>query len=840
VAARSVDFWEFGGVDSRSNPLNLPFGRALRARNWRPLENGILQLRDGFSTVTQSGTVSVAAIHTIIPYLQNDGTKLLSYFQGTNTVKMNISTGVITSPTMRGTAISSSSRWQYYLANGKIHAGNGTDQKFFDGTTWRDSGIRSLTAAEVLNVIIAEGVREHTTANLASVTLTAAAGTALSVSTKGGYLVYSPIYDTVEQELGPATLPVRSTTRLAITAAGTSFVTVAVLPDLSAVNANWVKLVARTDDGGDNAYFVTTTSTAATLTRASSTITLSSTSHGLIAGDVFIASGFTDTDYNRVWCVASAPDANTITVTLGSSQIAANFSASDTGGTIKKILKVANATTTGTINVATKDTSYIVNQSLGIAATSVGGAQPGYLFFASIANTGGGGHVGNRLQIGGRKAPATRCNFRITGLPDLSGSDTEWSIKIGRSGDGGQIPYSIIDSAGNFKYAGNTDTVITIVDSAIDGTDELPTRNGIIPAACNLFAAVGDVIYAADTGSPTIRRSGSQSDDNQGYFCGRPEQSWQGNDIETFPTAEPVTCIAENDYELLCFTKNDSAVLSDLSGIRGWRGPWNVGCAGARAFCKAGPWGFFWLTGDKQLASIVNGAPTPVSSEYEATLLGQLLTSSLSTVEMTYQNEPDKGIDRIMISGLDASSVPIQIYHDFKLRDERSSAGQGYDSVHVGQLATAFVTARVRNSTGKQVTWAGTALGQLMELNNGANDGGTEFTANYYTLLNGAVGQPNLSAVQWFGDRRVIVSIADSLDSTTSDLSPRTTEAVIGREDDFFSQAKLQAPNIYHLYLAFTLTSHSTDGSLALSTLPHFPIEDYGRIYGVINQVGKS
>lgn len=840
---RITEFFDLGGVDSRSNPLNMPIGRSLRCLNFRPIQDGSLQLRDGYATLTQS-SVTVSQIHSMVPYADWSGNDYVLFFQGLTAKKYAVASGTVTSPTVRGTAIASSAKVGSFAAQQNIYFGNGTDQKVFDGTTIRNNGIRAMVDADISSVIVIEGVREHTTAELAAVTLASSGAAGLATSTKGGYLIYSAIFDTVEQELGPATLPVRSTTRLAITA-GPKQVDVAGLPSLAAVNVNWVKLIARTDDGGDRASFVTTTSTAATLTRSGSTITITSTAHGLVAGDVFIASVFPHTEYNRPWCVATAPDANTITVTLGSSQIAANFAASDTGGTIKKILKVANATTTGTINVSTTDSSYLVNQDRGLPASSVGGAQPGYQFSAAIANQ-TTTHVGNYIAIGGRKAPTTRTNYRITGLPSLSSEDTEWSLQIGRSGDGGVDQHPITDAAGNFKYCGNTDTVITIVDPSSDGNREMPTRNGVIPATCNKFAVVGDYAYAADSISAQVRRSGSQAADNGGDFLGDPYQSWSPNDLDTFPTHDVPTCIAEFDYELIVGTKTDSAILSNLSGFQAWRGPWNVGFAGPRAFCKTGNWGFFWLTGDKQIASVVNGAPVPVSEEFDSALLNQISDANISTVELVYQNIPEKLIDRLVVKGLNSSSQPVHVYFDFKLREGRSPLGQGYSSqfASTSPLGSTndYTIARFKNSSGRSATFAGSSVGQLYELQSGSTDAGAEFSADYISLLNAGEDRKTIPQVEWYGDGNVVVSVGQKLNLAVADYEVLTTEASAAGEgaDDYHYVAKLTKPEIIKAYLRFQLTSHSADGSLALNTAVHLPIENYGRIYCVNPGFGES
>jgi hypothetical protein len=828
---------------------SLPQGAALKCRNFRPLDNGTLQLRDGFTALTMSA-VTATAIHSPFAFTDSSGVDYILYFQGLVPKKYKVSDGTVSSVTVLGTAIASSSQWNGFFGNEHLYIQNGTDKKWFDGTSLRDNGIRAFTDAEIASIIIAEGVREHTTANLASVTLAGAAGTALSVSTKGGYLFYSPIYDTSEQELGPATLPIRSTTRLAIAAAGTSFVNVAVLPDLSAVNTNWVKLIARTDDGGSRAYFVTTTSTAgATISRSGSTITVTATAHGLASGNIVILSGFTDTDYNRVWCATNVVDVDHFTITMGSSQIAANYSASDSGGTVKKILAVANAATTATVNVATTSTAYVVNQLLGIAASSVGGAQPGYQFAASICNPDHGAHVGNFSNIASRMVNTTRCNFRITGLPSLSGSDTEWKIQLGRTGDGGVVPAPIIDTAGNFTYCGNTDTVITINQEDIDGDFELPSRNGVIPATCDKLALVGDYAYAADSISSDIFRSASIAGTNNGDLLGDPYQSWAPNDVDTFPTHKIPTCIAENDYELVVGTKNHTAVLSNLSGFQGWRGPWKVGMAGKKAFCHAGPYGFIFLTGNKQLVSFIDGKPVPISEEYDAALLNQISDSNLSAAELFYEQIPEKGIDRVVVKGLNSSNQPIQVYHDFKLRDGRSTLGQAYDS----QFASAsplgsthdYHLVETPNAAGRAAVFACADNGRIYELESGSTDSTTEFDSEDITVLNGGTNRLSIPFIEWIGDGRVTVSVGNTLstsDDSTSQFYFETlvTESFPDGADDNHWRAQITNPEMKWKFLKFALTSHSADGSLALNTIPGCPVETYGRIRCIQPGIGNQ
>src|SRR6185369_2542175 len=65
---------DFGGVDSRSNPLNMPQNRALRMLNWCPKPDGHLELRWGYQAEVQSD-VQPQPIHSLIPFQNWAGNK---------------------------------------------------------------------------------------------------------------------------------------------------------------------------------------------------------------------------------------------------------------------------------------------------------------------------------------------------------------------------------------------------------------------------------------------------------------------------------------------------------------------------------------------------------------------------------------------------------------------------------------------------------------------------------------------------------------------------------------------------------------------------------------------
>jgi hypothetical protein len=302
------------------------------------------------------------------------------------------------------------------------------------------------------------------------------------------------------------------------------------------------------------------------------------------------------------------------------------------------------------------------------------------------------------------------------------------------------------------------------------------------------------------------------------------------------------------ENELFVATQNDCAVLSDVLGALLWRGPWNIGAAGKRAQAET-PYGLYWITGDKQLATFKEGVPTVISSEYERALLSQVGGAFLAQTECSYFRDPSSGADVLVIKARDANGNPLQVLHDFSLADERSEGGQGYESIYVGQLASDYTLVSVRDANREGRLWAGAANGQFYQLFDGANDGGAEFTADYIALLN--CGQERLSIpwLDWVGDQKVQVAVGKTLRTSLATGSPfnpevlvaaEAAEAVSGEENNFQYRAKLKNPECNHVYLRFQLTSHSVDGSLTLNSPPHMPIEDYGRIYAIYPALGAG
>jgi hypothetical protein len=487
----------------------------------------------------------------------------------------------------------------------------------------------------------------------------------------------------------------------------------------------------------------------------------------------------------------------------------------------------------------------------------------GYQFYMAYKNN-ATGHVGNRAAIGPRlNNTASAVDVGFSGLPTTS-LDGEWQVVLGRTGDGAQVPYvcTNADASQVLVPQGQSAFTLSAGQVGIDGNFELPTRNGIIPSAQTMFAVVGDYVYSCDPGSPTVRLSGSALDSNAGRFMGRPEQSWAANDIETFPTAEAVTGLFEVNLEAFVGTLTDCAILSDMAGVRTWRGPWPVGIAGPRAGTKTHH-GFFWLSGDKQLCTFIDGLPVAVSEEYEAAELAQLSDGAiLSTVELRYFRSPAINKDELRIEGTRADGTPYTIIHDFKLMDNRSPQGQGYSSQFAGALSAPtsttaaillppFASAVVRDANSKIQIFAGAQSGQLYQLYSGPDDAGNQFTADAIALINTGQDRPSVPWIDWYGDQNVDLQIGRVLATTLAaptpqqqnfeDLTPSNNQEVPpGYEYDFRFRAKLAASELHHTYFRFLLTSHSADGSLSYNSPVHVPLENYGRIYALIPSLADT
>src|SRR6266566_1859064 len=108
MGLRPLDAYPAGGVDSRSNPINMPRDRYLLVRNFWPQQDGGFRLRDGYRILVPGAQAGVP-IHSIIG-VTGPGPlykPLVVFWQGTTPYIFDPATITVTTPTVRGTPVQS-------------------------------------------------------------------------------------------------------------------------------------------------------------------------------------------------------------------------------------------------------------------------------------------------------------------------------------------------------------------------------------------------------------------------------------------------------------------------------------------------------------------------------------------------------------------------------------------------------------------------------------------------------------------------------------------------------------------------------------------------------------
>src|SRR5215472_6803981 len=93
---------DFGGVDSRSNPINMPTNRLLRCLNWVPKQAGLMELRWGYQAASTTA-FNAGQYSGLIPFRQWTGSKFVLTFQGTTWSVYNVGNGALTTFTPAST-----------------------------------------------------------------------------------------------------------------------------------------------------------------------------------------------------------------------------------------------------------------------------------------------------------------------------------------------------------------------------------------------------------------------------------------------------------------------------------------------------------------------------------------------------------------------------------------------------------------------------------------------------------------------------------------------------------------------------------------------------------------
>lgn len=507
------------------------------------------------------------------------------------------------------------------------------------------------------------------------------------------------------------------------------------------------------------------------------------------------------------------------------------------GTTLRDVgIRAPNSTESSSVSVAIG-----ADNSASIVKPSLPSPQGGYQFYFSFydPNT---TQIGNRVLIGSRLLSSSASEYTITGLPDLSGVNPAWQKLIGRSVDGGEVGYAISDASLNWFLVGNTNTTATVTApySTVDFDTELPQRNGV-PPAMDKFARTDIRIYGNEPNSPYVRWSESEADENNATFAGVAAESWAANSFLAFPTGDVVRGLQSVDQEIWAGSRHAMSILTDYGTYQTWRGTWyGIGFAGQRAFCNT-PYGPFWLSGARQLATQGQTGPVAVSDEYEAALLSKIGSAYLSAVEMVYLLDPEKQIDQIVIKARDVNGNPFEIIHDFKLRDDRSPLGQGYERIHTGALASNYTIAQIEDDDFFRRAWAGGADGQLYRLQDGYSDDGEEFECDLIALKNAGPALPEVPQFEVHGDSAVRMSYLGKLNNHgLGDMEPLKLRPRIVNKDatlsggdqnhEYFANAKKTEQK--WVYVRLQLTTHSDDApATLLNDPPHLPLETYGRVH---------
>jgi len=491
-------------------------------------------------------------------------------------------------------------------------------------------------------------------------------------------------------------------------------------------------------------------------------------------------------------------------------------------------------------------TTITVTENTGTTGTWNTTALSGYQLYLCYYNP-GTGHVGNRTPVGSRlPITGTQSSIVVSNLPDLSGVNAEWVKLLGRTHDGGEVPYALIDGSGSWITVGNTLTTYTFTSVAVHNDSELPYRNTVPPLMAKMCYA-GSRVYGINATNPRrINYSESAEDTIQGGgFMGRPEQAWPGNNAVNFPNGEIALGIHDYANNVFVHSRTHLSILTEYGGynIEGraspaWMGSWAGGIAGQRAFIKT-KYGPFWVSPEKQLMTVTEAGPVAVSSEYEAEILGQIGNAYLSSVELSYLVDATKGIDRIYIRALNSSGSPIFAVHDFRHKNE------GFNFTYTGLTPTTFVRSpeglvSMRDTNDAWRLWAGAGDGRFYQLEDGDSDNGATYTADYITLLNFGWNQPLLAGVEWQGDSRAKVLAAPVINLTVAQLDARQFPAVELVDAETLRYRVSVEEGAQYMVLRMKLTSEATKGTLTDTSPKHIPVKGYGNIFVVRPEFGLS
>lgn len=823
--------FNFGGVDSRSNPSNFPPNRAIRCINYTPQASGSLRLRQGY-TVPSGATADAIPIHSALYYEQFAaayiGPQYVMYGKGTVINVLDFANSSIANAGAAGintSGFTTSNPWGHFRANNRIFISDGVSNLNWDGTTLRVTGIPSLLGTQPQissNSTVYAGVGSSSAGTgVAWVNPNNAAG-----PPDGNYAVA-----TVH---GP---PSTQTQSNALYLSGFGF----------AIPTGSLILGIQVDIQGRAGY-----SQPGAPTNEGATVQL-------------ISTGYAPAAPQAIEFVTNATNA---TITLGGVADTLGFGPQP---------NIVNDPNFGVLIVFTPapipnipffppfadchidDCLITITYELvsgvqvSVTASSLGSITPsqlsGYQLFAAIYNP-ITQHMGNCAPIGERQEVGqTQTVFTIADLPDLSGYNPEWEWAIGMTNDGGEVPYWFVDPQGNNIVLGNSATMGTVYLGSVNAQQELPERNDVPLIGFDKYARVGTRIFAGKAGNPFLSYSNDVTDITNADYVGIPEESWPADQQEPLPTGKLPTSIHAYRLEGWFFDRDTLSIWSQFllqQGANPWRGPWPGGCPGQRAFIET-PHGPFWINTQRQLCTFMEDGVISVSDEYEAALLSQLAYPTLNQVELGYLLDKDSLTDEIVIRGLDSNGNAVTVVHDFTLEDERSPHGQGYQYQYLNLAVNTFVGAgftprqNVYDTNGRMRLWAGSTQGYFAQLEDGLDDNGADFTGDYIGLLGFGTRHRTIEALEYQGDPTLSISYLPDYSLGLGDFIPVFQEEI---GDNVQTQTRLEAKlggeDVGWEYFRFQITAHPADGSYALGNPPFLPLPSYGCVNNTVLKLGAE
>lgn len=806
MPTRKAESFSIGGVSSRDNPANFPINRSIRCTNFCPQASGQLRLRSGYSVAmpATNDTGGATTIHSLLYYEQFAasylGPQFALYGKGVGLYDFNLAGG----PSLFIATLSNANPWGHFRARNSIFLANGTDFKQWDGSKLRPVGIRAPLANGVENSTITTTSAYAANATTSHVDAAWVDPNNITGPPDGlfAYTIITPPvqysdwlnagYSSMGVPSGDVIAGFKVKVWLHVNSIGSSF-TLYVQPRWNGANIGQYKQIDFTSD------------------------------------DINLGPGYIELgDASDLW-----GDSGWVPGRFNDGTLQIGLEAfSNTGGQLSA--DAVQVTVTSKTNPAGPTVSFTADANGSWAPAQLSGYQAYMAYYNPQTQ-----HMGNRIPIGDRVGTnATAVAMLIVQLPDLSAINAEWVKVIGVTNDGGEVPHELVDRSGNMVVVPNAATTASFLLGNVDVLSELPTRNDV-PPPLGKFARVGTRIFGALSGSPTMYYSNDIADISNANYVGRPEESWPGNQTENLPSGEEPTSIHAYRLEGWFFSRTVLFIWSQFlqqQGANPWRGPYPGGCPSQRGFVET-PYGPFWVTAELELATFMDDGVISVSDEYEAALLAKISTKTSDTIEVAYLRDPSQLTDEIVVRGLDKDGNVVIVVHDFRLKDERSPHGQGYNYQYGGVTVRTFAGAgytprfNVYDTNGRMRLWAGSTQGFIAQLEDGSSsDNGTVYSGDYIGLISVGPNRPGLVELEWQGDGNVQFSWTKDYNNTLAQFTPAVTEQIPGESSRWAS--KMGGEGRW-LYARLQLKSHPADGSFAITDPPFSPLP----VYGVVNMV---